>query len=177
MTTGKRIKNARRQAGLTQAELADRLGVPFQSISQWERDIRNPKKETIVRIAKALNISVSCLLDSEDLEIYDSAISEGQDAVYWVQHHLDGYSHSKPELLLSRAFSYLNDDGQQQASKRVEELTQIPKYTKCFDCLTPEQKHLVETGQWQKLIDLNSGSAETSVPKEGDSGAIDPQEN
>lgn len=55
MTTGERIKAARKKAGMTQAELAAKLDVPFQSISQWERDIRNPKHETIEKIAHALN--------------------------------------------------------------------------------------------------------------------------
>lgn len=55
MTTGERIKAARKKAGMTQAELAAKLDVPFQSISQWERDVRNPKNETIEKIARALN--------------------------------------------------------------------------------------------------------------------------
>lgn len=57
MTTGQRIKNARKAAGMTQAELASKLGIPFQSISQWERDLRNPKQETLDKIAIALNVS------------------------------------------------------------------------------------------------------------------------
>ena len=42
---------------MTQAELAEKLDVPFQSISQWERDIRNPKYETIEKIAHALGVA------------------------------------------------------------------------------------------------------------------------
>lgn len=56
MTTGQRIKEARKKAGLTQAELADKLGIPYQSISQWERDTRNPKYDTLRRIAAALGV-------------------------------------------------------------------------------------------------------------------------
>ena len=61
MTTGQRIKAARKKANMTQVDLAVKLGIPYQSIGQWERDIRNPKIETLERIAKELNVSVSYL--------------------------------------------------------------------------------------------------------------------
>ena len=56
MTTGQLIKAARKKAGLTQLELAQKLKVPFQSVSQWERDLRNPKPETIEKIANAIGV-------------------------------------------------------------------------------------------------------------------------
>lgn len=66
MTTGQRIKAARKKAGLTQAELAKKLDdIPFQSISQWERDLRNPKYETLVRIATALKVDWTELVPEE----------------------------------------------------------------------------------------------------------------
>lgn len=37
MTIGERIKEFRLKAGLTQSELAEKLGIPYQSIGQWER--------------------------------------------------------------------------------------------------------------------------------------------
>lgn len=65
MTTGQLIKEARKQAGLTQMELAEKLGIPYQSVGQWERDVRNPKYESLCRIADALNTSVSYLLGQD----------------------------------------------------------------------------------------------------------------
>lgn len=62
MTTGSAIRIARNKAGLTQKELADKLGIPYQSIGQWENDKRNPKFETLEKIAAALNTSVYVLL-------------------------------------------------------------------------------------------------------------------
>lgn len=55
MTTGELIKKARKEAGLTQLQLAERLGIPYQSIGQWERNVRNPKYDTLKKIANALN--------------------------------------------------------------------------------------------------------------------------
>lgn len=62
MTTGELIKDARRKANLTQKELGEKLGISFQSIAQWENGIRNPKYESLQRIAFALNIPVDSLM-------------------------------------------------------------------------------------------------------------------
>lgn len=61
MTTGENIKAARKAKGMTQAELAEKLEVPFQSISQWERDIRNPKHETLEKISHILGTTPAML--------------------------------------------------------------------------------------------------------------------
>ena len=63
MTTGEKIKAAREKAGFTQAELASKLGIPYHSIGQWERGLRNPKWETLEKIAEALQIPVYELID------------------------------------------------------------------------------------------------------------------
>ena len=57
MTTGQRIKEARKKAGLTQKELAAKLGIAYQTLAQWENDLRNPKRETLQKIASALGIN------------------------------------------------------------------------------------------------------------------------
>ena len=62
MTVGEKIKEARLQAGLTQAELAEKLGVPYQSVGQWERGVRNPKFHTLYRIASALGVTAFDLI-------------------------------------------------------------------------------------------------------------------
>ncbi len=62
MTIGERIKAARKKAGLTQAELANKLGIAYQGVAQWENNLRNPKYETLQRLAAALSISVDDLL-------------------------------------------------------------------------------------------------------------------
>ena len=59
MTTGELIKKARVHAGLTQKELSDRIGVSYQMIQAWENNRRNPKIESLQRIAEALNVDVS----------------------------------------------------------------------------------------------------------------------
>ena len=54
MTLGKVIQTARKQTGMTQVELGEKLGVSGSMIGQWENDLRNPKPATVGRIAGAL---------------------------------------------------------------------------------------------------------------------------
>ena len=57
-----RLKTARLRAGLTQRQLADRLGFHIMSISQMERGVRNPSMATLTRLATALHTTPSALV-------------------------------------------------------------------------------------------------------------------
>jgi len=48
------IRNARREAGMTQADLAQRMGVTFQQVQKWERSGTNPTVVSLDKIFKAL---------------------------------------------------------------------------------------------------------------------------
>lgn len=67
MTTGERIKQARKAAGMTQTELADKIGVKFAAIHKYENGlIVNLKRETIAALAAALNVSPAWLMCMDD---------------------------------------------------------------------------------------------------------------
>ena len=61
MAIGDNIRSARKLKGLTQKELAQRLGISPVGIAQWENGIRNPKHESVKRIADALGVSVTVI--------------------------------------------------------------------------------------------------------------------
>lgn len=65
MTTGERIKAARIKANMDQKQLAEALGCKVPFISQYEHDRRNPKIETLKRIADAIGCSVYELMDPD----------------------------------------------------------------------------------------------------------------
>ncbi len=48
---GRIIKEARKEKGLTQKELGEKLGVSYQMIAQYESGHRKPKIETLKRIS------------------------------------------------------------------------------------------------------------------------------
>ena len=67
MNTGDRIKQARKAAGLTQTELANKIGVKFSTIHKYESGmIVNLKRDTIAALAEALDVKPSWLMGIED---------------------------------------------------------------------------------------------------------------
>ena len=57
-----RLKRYRRERGLTQQELADRIGVSNKSVSRWESG-SYPDVPTLLSLARALDVTVDALLD------------------------------------------------------------------------------------------------------------------
>lgn len=67
MTIGERIRDARLAAGLTQKELAQKIGVKFSAIAKYESGrVVNLKRETIAALASVLNVRPSWLLCMDD---------------------------------------------------------------------------------------------------------------
>lgn len=60
---GKFIAETRKQFGLTQQELADRLHVTDKAVSKWERGLSYPNVTLLEPLANALDLSVSELID------------------------------------------------------------------------------------------------------------------
>lgn len=65
MTIGKKLKNARQDTGMTQQEVAEKIGVTQCMYSYYERDFKKPTLAVAGRLAKVLNISVDYLADDE----------------------------------------------------------------------------------------------------------------
>ena len=65
MTVGELIRAERKKKGWTQSELAERLGISYVGVAQWENGSRNPKIETRQRIAVAMDIDLVRLMNSE----------------------------------------------------------------------------------------------------------------
>ncbi len=59
---GKRIADARHDTGLTQKDLAEKVGVTAQAVSKWERGSSCPDISILDEIADTLGVSVSSLL-------------------------------------------------------------------------------------------------------------------
>lgn len=199
-TVGGRIKKYRLEKGLTQKELAQKCGMFDSAIRRYELGTQNPKKETIERIATALEIPSTALLlpDAPTKEMIETAISNAvagvgkssasvstSSSAVDIDKIVDRvstslfagasaipkdflqsiYFNDQPDKpveemspceiadaisatrkafedfynTLKPSFSKLNSEGRAEAIKRVEELTQIPKYT------TPDDTDKEET--------------------------------
>lgn len=60
------IKQLRQSNNMTQTELAEKLGVSKQCVSNWENDYIQPSIEMLVKIAKFFKVSTDQLLDIDD---------------------------------------------------------------------------------------------------------------
>ncbi|MGX9756772.1 helix-turn-helix domain-containing protein [Clostridioides difficile] len=59
---GDRISKLRKELDINQKELANKIGITEASLSRYENNLREPKSEIIVRLAKELNTSTDYLL-------------------------------------------------------------------------------------------------------------------
>lgn len=66
MEFSERLKELRKQAGLTQVELAGKLGIVQSSYADWERGKKKPTQENLVKIAQILNVSVDYLVGNSE---------------------------------------------------------------------------------------------------------------
>ena len=61
-TFGDRLAAARETAGVTQTQLATRLGVKVTTVGAWEDDLKEPRANRLQMLSGMLNISLSWLL-------------------------------------------------------------------------------------------------------------------
>lgn len=113
MSTGERIREARKKAHLSQEELAEKLGVKRSVISKYETSrVVNLKRETIAELAKALNVRPSWLMCMED------------------KPQTTTVELSDKEKALIDLFRSLNDEGQSKAYDYLVDLQNTGTYQK-----------------------------------------------
>ncbi|WP_455444999.1 helix-turn-helix domain-containing protein [Streptococcus salivarius] len=66
MEFSERLKELRKQAHLTQVELASKLGIVQSSYADWERGKKKPTQDNLVKIARILNVSVDYLVGNSE---------------------------------------------------------------------------------------------------------------
>ena len=64
MTFGEKLKSARKSAGLTQEQLADKLLVSRQAVTKWESDKGMPDIENLRQLSQLLGVSIDYLIDN-----------------------------------------------------------------------------------------------------------------
>lgn len=98
MTTGEKIKTIRKKRGLTQRELARKLGTTPQNLAQYENNKRNPKYWTLRNIAEALQVNINELLpDSNHKELPDGEIVMTRNASLEKMINISGYAFNVTE--------------------------------------------------------------------------------
>lgn len=130
MNFSDRLREARKRSGLTQMQIAEKLGITAQSYSQYETGKRRPKEETRKRIADALGVLPGDLLQDglypTSQEI--GAMKRGAESVT-DERRLE-IEEKRLSNLIDRKKKMLNISGKQRAADYMDDLTKIPEYRK-----------------------------------------------
>lgn len=94
---GDNIKRIRISRGITQAQLADRVGVSEKTVSSWEVNRTEPKSGLYGAISKALACDTSELVDGEKISPDDSLMLKKY-------HSLDDYGKRNVQAILNNEF-------------------------------------------------------------------------
>lgn len=62
---GQKLRNMRRYLGLTQMELAEKVGISFQQIQKYEKGITNISVERLRQVSEALGTAMNVFLEPE----------------------------------------------------------------------------------------------------------------
>lgn len=62
MEFSERLKKLRKDTGLTQVDVASKLGISQQAYASWERGVKKPTQDNLVKIAQILDVSIDYLV-------------------------------------------------------------------------------------------------------------------
>lgn len=79
MDFGSRLKELRKQNGLTQQQLADRIGVTKSVISFYELRERTPSPEVLIKLSYVFHVSTDHLLGIERGRVIDVSLLDDED--------------------------------------------------------------------------------------------------
>ena len=69
MEFSERLKKLRKDAGLTQVDVSEKLGISQPAYASWERGIKKPTQDNLVKIAQVLNVSVDYLVGNSEEKV------------------------------------------------------------------------------------------------------------
>lgn len=103
---GENIKRLRRERDLTQEEVANHLGISFQSISKWERGDGYPDITMLPSLANYFNISVDELIGMDEI-----ALAKKYDEInhHWEENNKSGFNFENVELMKNALKTFPND--------------------------------------------------------------------
>jgi transcriptional regulator with XRE-family HTH domain len=102
---GQRIRIQRLAAGLSQSELAERIGVTFQQVQKYEKGMNRVGAGRLTKIARVLNVPVGSFFDGR--EAIEQVALQGMDSPLAAMAQPYAYR-------LLRAYSTISDPGLRQ---------------------------------------------------------------
>lgn len=123
--TGDRIRQYRKEKGLTQKQLGDLCGMADSAIRRYESGRQNPKIETLQKLASALNINLYDLRPTgEELEAFKKSANTVTNK------RITEIDEKRLTNLIKHKEKVLNISGKQRVVDYMDDLTKIPEYRK-----------------------------------------------
>jgi transcriptional regulator with XRE-family HTH domain len=80
VSIGERLKELREGRGYMQRDVADSLGVAPNTLSGYERDLRNPDSTILLKLADFYGVTVDYLLGKEEMKLSNIYLSLAKEA-------------------------------------------------------------------------------------------------
>ena len=150
---GERIKELRQKAGLTQAELAEKLGFQPQTVSNWENGTREPDISALAQLSSLFNVSLDYLLlgKVEEPAITLEDMDDEKRALFLIKKddvkNFEKYGYVKPTLLFAQPYYGRTDRRMQKILEAIYENGSVAIFKACLvKCLEDrESKRALES--------------------------------
>lgn len=102
-----KLKARRKELKLTQREIAEQLGISFQSYSAWERGVKEPSKEKVSQLENILKVPKGYFTQTEIVRLYNSLSKKGKEKVVLYARNLTQEEQTQNETIISvRLYEY-----------------------------------------------------------------------
>lgn len=161
-TLSENIKRYRKQSGLTQKELAFKLGIVPTSISAWEVGRNKPLMDNIEMMAKIFNVKKSDLL-GDDLEIIKQTLTSPlPDSVSKLNKELNKENHAHWVGYGNDLLDKQNGISEESADYNSDKITKLHKPEKEYEYLVVHGLESAGDGIWQE----DDADIEVRIPKD-----------
>lgn len=138
---GKKISQTRKDKGLTQMELADKLGVTYQAVSNWERGATMPDISKLPELAQIFDITIEELLCDERKGKIVEDIAKGETPKDVQAEDLADVAPLLKQEQINKTFEQMNSDG----AIDIQSIIQIAPFLD-EDVLADIVKHNLKSG-------------------------------
>ena len=123
MTVGQRIAQKRKELGLSQEGLGERLGVSRQAIYKWESDATLPEIEKLINLSREFSVSVDWLLGEGD-----EAKELTPEQLRMVEEIVGRYLAAQPgeKTVMSREGAEAGEDGEDRPAPKLSKRRRWP---------------------------------------------------
>ena len=168
MEIGKKIKQLRFRAGMTQEQLAERLGISPQSVSKWETAVTMPDVSLLPALAEVLGVTIDELFDlsaAQKLRRIENRLATEEELPADVFREYEEFlknrlSENKDDLEAQSLLARLYHHRMEADSRRVK------KYARAVILAKPEEKDcqwLLDKAEGQYSWDWNVGNHASTI--------------